>query len=69
MRKTTLVIDDDLIGRAQAVLGTHGIKDTIDRALEEVVCRSARRALVERLATLEGLDLADEDVMARAWRE
>jgi len=68
VRKTTLVINDELLDRARAILGTRGLKDTIDRALEQVVIEDARRALINRLASLEGLDLADEEIMSRAWR-
>jgi Arc/MetJ family transcription regulator len=69
MRKTTLVIDDALIEQARTVLGTRGIKDTVDRALEEVVRSAARRALIRRMETLDGLDLADENIMRQAWGE
>ncbi|MGH2411717.1 MAG: type II toxin-antitoxin system VapB family antitoxin [Chloroflexota bacterium] len=69
MRKTTLVIDDRVVERAQKILGTRGLKDTVDRALEQVIAADARRALVRRLETQQGLDLADEDVMRQAWRE
>jgi len=68
MRKTTVEVDDELVARAGAVLGTRGLKATIHRALEEVVARQARLRLVERLQTMEGLDLDDAEVMRRAWR-
>lgn len=69
MRKTTLVINDEILAQARAILGTHGLKDTIDRALEQVVIQDSRRALLSRLAALEGLDLADDEVMRQAWRD
>jgi Arc/MetJ family transcription regulator len=69
MRKTTLLINDALMEEARAILGTRGIKDTVDRALEEVVSTNARRALIHRLQTQNGLDLADDEVMQSAWRE
>lgn len=68
MRKTTIEIDDDLVARASAVLGTRGLKATVDAALNEVVAREARMRLVERLRTMDGLDLDDDEVMACAWR-
>jgi len=68
MRKTTIEVDDELVARAGAVLGTRGLKATIHRALEEVVARQARLRLVDRLRTMEGLDLDDAEVMRRAWR-
>jgi len=62
-----LVIDDELVRRAQTVLGTRGIKDTVDRALEEVIALGARRALIERLETQRGLDIGDDTLADRAW--
>ena len=68
MHKTTLDIDEDLLARASAILGTRGLKATVQRALEEVVAREARRRFAERLQAMEGLELDDPEVMARAWR-
>jgi Arc/MetJ family transcription regulator len=69
VRKTSLVIDDDLIRRAGEILGTRGIKETIDRALEEVVVMNARREIIRRLQTMDGLDLDNPEVMRSAWRD
>ena len=68
MHKTTLVIDEAKLRKVRKVLGTKGIRDTIDRALDEVLALDARRRLVEKLRKMEGLDLADATVMAGAWR-
>jgi Arc/MetJ family transcription regulator len=68
MHKTTLEVDEELVARAGAILGTRGLKATVQRALEEVVAREARRRFAERLLTMEGLDLDDPEVMAGAWR-
>ena len=68
MRKTTLTIDDDLVRRAANVLGTGGLKATVDAALQEVVAADARRRFVERLRVMRGLDLDQPDIMAGAWR-
>lgn len=68
MRKTALRIDDDLMERAREVLGTKTATETIHAALSEVVARRGRERLFERLRTQEGIDLADESVMAGAWR-
>jgi Arc/MetJ family transcription regulator len=54
MRKTTLVVDDDVIERAAEILGTKGIKDTIDAALHQVLVRYAREHLIETL--VRGMD-------------
>jgi Arc/MetJ family transcription regulator len=66
--KTTLEVDEALVQRAAAILGTRGLKATVHRALEEVVAAEARRRLVERLRTMEGLDLDKPEIMAQAWR-
>lgn len=68
MRKTSVDIDDRLLDQVRDVLGTSSIKETIDRALREVMRAEARRLEIEALAVMDGLDLADEKVMAKAWR-
>jgi len=50
------------------LLGTSSIKETIDSALREVLRREARRQEIEALATMDGLELSNEKVMAGAWR-
>lgn len=68
MRKTTLEIDDGVLAEARRILGTSGIKDTVDAALRTVRVQDARRQLIEQLRTLDGLDLDDPEVMRSAWR-
>lgn len=69
MHKTTLVIDDKKIARARKLLGTKGIRDTIDRALDEVLLLESRRKVVEQLRTMEGLDeRVLRNVRKEAWR-
>lgn len=68
MRKTTIVIDDELVAQAKEALGTRGLKETIDAALLEAVKAQARREHVERLRTMRGLDLDKPEVIDRAWR-
>lgn len=68
MRKTSVDIDDRLLEQVRDVPGTSSIKETIDGALREVVRAEARRREIRALAVMDGLDLADEKVMAKAWR-
>lgn len=68
MKKTTLVVDDALIERAQGILGTRGLKATVDRALLEVIELDARRRVIAQLQAMDGLDLDHEETMAKAWR-
>ena len=67
-RKTSVVIDEDLLAAAQAVLDTRTVKDTIEHAFLEVLRAKAREEEVEALSSLSGMDLADDKVMAGAWR-
>ncbi len=67
MRKTTLEIDDEVLDEARRILGTHGIKDTVDAALRAVRAQEARAALVDQLAS-GSLDLDDPAIMRDAWR-
>jgi Arc/MetJ family transcription regulator len=55
-RRTTLDVDDALLGQAQKALGTTGLKETVDAALREVTRRSLRARLAERIATGHGVD-------------
>jgi hypothetical protein len=67
-RKTTVWIDPRKLERVRRVLGTRGIRDTVEGALDEVLAIQARRRLVERLRKMNGLDLDDPTVMKEAWR-
>jgi len=68
MHRTTLVIDTRKLAKVRALLKTKGIKDTVERALDEVIAYEARRKAVEQLRTMDGLDLDKPKVMQRAWR-
>ena len=69
MRRTSLEIDEERLARAQRALGTTGIKDTIDRALDEVHRAELRRRLAERLHTGDGVARGEELLAAsRRWQ-
>ena len=68
VRKTTIEIDDALVARASSLLGTRGLKATVQRALEEIVARDARLRFADRLRQRRGLDRDKPAVMDRAWR-
>ena len=68
MRKTSVVIDDELVARVRILLGTSSIRETIDRALRDVERREARRQEIRALIEMDGLDLRDPAVMSKAWR-
>jgi hypothetical protein len=66
--KTTIVLDQKKLSRVRRVLGTTGIKETVDRAFDEILAIELRKRAVARLIKLDGIDLANPAVMARAWR-
>lgn len=69
MRRTSLEIDEELLARAQQVLGTKGIKDTVARALEEVSRTDLRRRLALRVRSGEGIDRGTEVLdSSRRWQ-
>jgi Arc/MetJ family transcription regulator len=68
MSKRLVDIDDELLGKASQVLGSSTMKETVNRALSEVVHAARRRQHVERLTTMQGLDLNKPKVMSKAWR-
>jgi Arc/MetJ family transcription regulator len=67
-RKTSVVIDEELLSSVQDVLATKTVKDTIEQAFLEVLRAKARQAEIQALITMDGMDLADEEVMQEAWR-
>jgi Arc/MetJ family transcription regulator len=67
--KRLVDVDDDLVVGARQVLGTATLKATVNMALREVVDRAVRLEHLERLRTMDGLDLDDPVVMGGAWRE
>ncbi len=68
MHRTTIEIDEKKLARARRVLGTKGIKDTLEKALDEVLAMELRKKAAARLVALDGTDVADADVMKDAWR-
>ena len=68
-RRTTIEVDEDLLRAAQEVLDTRGLKDTVDRALTEVVRAARRRRLAERLADGSAFDFEGAAIdRAAHWR-
>lgn len=68
VRKTSVAIDEELLRQAQEHLGTSTVRETIHLALLEVLRSRARIDEVAALSEMKGLDLADAEVMSRAWR-
>jgi hypothetical protein len=56
------------IAQAREILGTTGIADTINAALRDAIRRATVNPLIERVATMAGLNLSVFDGSAGAWR-
>ncbi len=69
VRKTALLIDDELVGQVRAILGTSTTTETISAALREVIQVRGRARLLERLRRRDGIDLDDSDAMHGAWQK
>lgn len=69
MRRTSIELDEEQLTHAQRVLGTTGVKDTIERAFDQVLRADLRRRLAERIRSGEGIDRGDEILdESRRWR-
>ena len=55
-RRTTIEVDDVLLSQVQDVLGTRGLKDTVEKAFQEVVRRHLRKRLADRIVSGAGVD-------------
>jgi Arc/MetJ family transcription regulator len=59
--RRTVVIDDKLLEEARQVLGTRGIRDTVEAGLKEVVRRCRLEELRRSLGKVD-LDLTPEEL-------
>jgi Arc/MetJ family transcription regulator len=67
-RRTSIVVDDDLLEEAQQALGTRGLKETVYAALNEAIRARRRKQLLARLGDPSGFD---DDALRQArdeWR-
>ncbi|MEP7009752.1 MAG: type II toxin-antitoxin system VapB family antitoxin [Acidobacteriota bacterium] len=68
VRKTSVEIDEELLAATRDALSTKTVRETIEVAFREVLRAVARREEVRALSVMEGMDLADPQIMAQAWR-
>ena len=59
--RRTVVIDDKLLEEARRVLGTKGVRDTVEAGLKETVRRSRLEELRRSLGKMD-LDLTSEEL-------
>lgn len=68
MTKKLIEIDNELLAEAREVLGTSTQRETVTKALDEVVRHHRRRQFMAMLKDGKLDDLADPEIMAGAWR-
>ncbi len=49
MKRTNVVIDDELVDRARRLTGLRTTRDVLERALSELVAREEQRRVAQRL--------------------
>lgn len=64
VQRTTVELDPEQLAEVRTVLGTTGVKDTIEAAFDRVLRQARREALLEQLVTSDGLDLGPESFAA-----
>jgi Arc/MetJ family transcription regulator len=60
--KTSLAIDREKLARAQEILGTETIAQTVDAALDDVIDFDARRRLMKRIVRDGGIGPSPEEL-------
>ena len=63
MTKRLVDIDDDLLEEVRSLIGAATMKEAVNGALQHVVDFDLRLRHVRRLLTMDGLDLADDQIM------
>jgi len=68
IKKTALLLDDELVAQVKELLGTTTTTETLTEAMREIIRVRGRARGLERLRRREGLDLDDPEVMRETWR-
>ena len=68
MTKRLIDIDDDLLEEVRDLIGASTMKEAVNGALQHVVDFDLRVRHVQRLRSMEGIDLDDAELMRDAWR-
>ena len=63
--RTTIVLDDELVKKAQALTGVHTMKDLIQLALNELVRTPRRRNLAELARRMRFVKVLDSKTLRR----
>jgi len=68
MTKRLIDIDDDLLKEVRSLTGAATMKEAVNGALRHVVDFELRVRHVQRLRSMEGIDLDDDELMRDSWR-
>lgn len=63
-RRTSLELDEALLDQSQRILGTNGIRETVEAAFREIIRADRRNRLRERIRTGAGMDSGPEMLVA-----
>tara|TARA_B100000809_G_C14832637_1_gene421638 strand:+ start:63 stop:266 length:204 start_codon:yes stop_codon:yes gene_type:complete len=63
--RRTIVIEDNLLIDAQRLLGTNGVRDTVDKALREVIRKNRLEQLRKSLGKMDLGQTSEELTMLR----
>lgn len=66
IKKTALMLDQELVKQVQEILGTSTTTETLAEALREVIRVRGRARHFERLRQ-RAADLIDPEIMGQAW--
>lgn len=67
VKKTALLLDQDLVAQVRELLGTTTTSETIAEAMREVIRVRGRARHVERLRRREGVELDEPGATSMAW--
>jgi Arc/MetJ family transcription regulator len=62
--RTSIDLDEVLLSECQRILGTGGIRDTVEGAMNELVRADRRARLKQRILTGDGIDRGPEILAA-----
>ena len=60
VQRTTVEFDSEQLAEVRKLLGTTGIKDTIDAAFDQIVRQARRIALLDQMRDPEKFDFSEE---------
>ena len=60
VQRTTVELDREVLAEVRSILGTSGVRDTIDAAFDRIVRHARREAMLRQMLDHDGLDLGPE---------